>query len=113
MPEQREIVLIPVPFTNLETTKKRPVVVLSNTGHNNKSEDVIVAAITSNIDSKGDGICIGSDDLDWGSLPVKSFIRADKIYTLSKDIIIRKYGCLNLISFKSIIEKLNHILSVD
>lgn len=86
---------------------------MSNNEHNRKSDDVIVAAITSNLESKGEGILICSDDLDSGTLPVKSLVRSDKIYTLSKNIIIRKYGSLNLMSFYSVIEKLKIIISVE
>jgi hypothetical protein len=44
--EQGEILLIPVPFSNLSSVKKRPVLVLSNNAHNSSSRDIIVIAIT-------------------------------------------------------------------
>jgi len=34
-----EIVLIPVPFTDLSATKKRPVLVVSNDTHNAKTQN--------------------------------------------------------------------------
>ena len=43
--EQGEILLIPVPFSNLSTVKKRPVLVLSNNAHNSSNKDIIVIAI--------------------------------------------------------------------
>ena len=42
-----EIVLIPVPFSDLSSVKKRPVLVISNMAHNMKNNDIIVVAITS------------------------------------------------------------------
>jgi mRNA interferase MazF len=46
---QGEILLIPVPFSDLSSVKKRPVLVLSNSAHNSASRDIIVIAITSNL----------------------------------------------------------------
>jgi len=49
MYKRGEIVLIPVPFSDLSSVKKRPVLVISNTSHNFTSSDILVAAITSNL----------------------------------------------------------------
>jgi mRNA interferase MazF len=49
MYKQGDILLISVPFTDLTSSKKRPVLVLSNDEFNYKSEAIIVAAITSNV----------------------------------------------------------------
>ena len=48
MPDQGDIVLIPVPFSDLTTLKRRPVIILSNSAYNRASPDVIVVAMTSN-----------------------------------------------------------------
>jgi len=34
MPEQGEILLIPIPFSDLQSVKKRPVLVISNDNYN-------------------------------------------------------------------------------
>lgn len=46
-PKQRDIVLVPLPFTDLTSVKRRPVLVLSNDSHNRRGQDVVVSAITS------------------------------------------------------------------
>lgn len=48
MPNQGDIVLIPIPFTDLTAQKRRPVIVISNDGYNQSAPDVIVVAMTSN-----------------------------------------------------------------
>jgi mRNA interferase MazF len=46
---QRDIVLIPIPYTDLKSYKKRPVIIVSGDEYNNIFEDVIVVAVTSNL----------------------------------------------------------------
>lgn len=40
MPNQGDIVLVPIPFTDFSTHKQRPVVVISNDSYNRKTTDV-------------------------------------------------------------------------
>jgi len=91
--EQGEILLIPVPFSNLSSVKKRPVLVLSSSLHNLSSKDIIVIAITSNLAQKG--VEISNDSLLEGFLPKRSIIKVDKVYTLEADIAIKKIGKIN------------------
>jgi len=44
-----DIVLVPFPFTDLSSAKQRPALVVSSDALNAASEDVLVAAITSQI----------------------------------------------------------------
>jgi mRNA-degrading endonuclease toxin of MazEF toxin-antitoxin module len=47
MPSQGDILLVPVPFTDLSTHKQRPVVVVSNDSYNRQMTDVVEAAAKS------------------------------------------------------------------
>ena len=47
-PEQGDIVLIPIPFTDLTSSRRRPVIVISNTAYSQKTADIVVVAMTSN-----------------------------------------------------------------
>ena len=49
MPKQRDIVLIAVPYADLSTAKRRPVLILSSDAHLQQSPDMLVATITSNL----------------------------------------------------------------
>jgi mRNA interferase MazF len=90
MYKQGDIVLIPIPFTDLQSSKIRPVIVVSNNNYNNIMKDMLVSAITSNITSKEYSIPIDNDDLDTGKLIKPSMIRTDKLYSLSQDIVKKK-----------------------
>jgi len=109
VPKQGDIVLIPVPFTDLSSSKRRPVLVLSGEAHNRHSPDIIVAAITSNPATRA-GIPITQDDLASGYLPVKSFIRPANIYTLSKSIIVRPIGSVRATVLQKVLARLNALL---
>ena len=92
MPEQGEILLIPVPFSDLSSQKRRPVVVISNNAYNDSHPDVVVVALTSNPASVDYSFTIDSLDLEKGSLRRTSRIRVDKIYTLSQSIVSGRFG---------------------
>jgi len=94
MYKQGDIVLVPIPFTDLTSSKKRPVLILSNNNYNNTKEDIIVAAITSNLYDGNYSIMITNDDMVDGNLLRDSCVRADKLYTLSQSLIIKKFGKL-------------------
>lgn len=92
MPKQRDIILIPIPFTDLTSQKKRPAVIISNDSYNETHEDIVVVALTSNVEPRDFTIILTGNDLEEGTLKVTSMIRADKIYTLNKSIVLKTFG---------------------
>ena len=90
--KQRDIILIPIPFTDLASQKKRPAIVISSDKYNDTSEDIIVVALTSNVKKQDFTIVITSEDLEDGKLKTTSMIRVDKIYTLNKSIVLKQFG---------------------
>ena len=92
MPKQGDILLIPIPFTDLSSKKRRPVIVISNDQYNRKTSDVIVVAMTSNPQVTDYSLSINSSDLVEGALNRPGKIRVDKIYTLSQTIVVRTFG---------------------
>ena len=88
-----DIVLIPVPFSDLTALKKRPVLVISSDSYNIAYQDMIVVAITSNLAQSG--IPISTSDMLTGILPKPSIIRSDKIYTLDQRIVTKSVGCVS------------------
>ena len=102
MYNQREILIIPIPYTDLSSQKKRPVVVISNNQYNDVMEDIIVVAMTSNVEKRDYSILISNKDMEKGSLLYESMIRVDKIYTLKQSIVIKKFGSLKKEPFNQI-----------
>ena len=95
MCEPGDIVLIPVPFTDLSSQKRRPVIVISNEVYNQKMMDVVVVAMTSNPVEVDYSFTIASSDLVQGQLNRQGKVRVDKIYTLSQSIIVKKFVQVN------------------
>ncbi|MBI3334213.1 type II toxin-antitoxin system PemK/MazF family toxin [Candidatus Pacearchaeota archaeon] len=85
--EQGEIVVVPFPFSDLSSIKRRPVLILSRDKDNINSDDIITCGLTSNLKESKYSILIDNADLERGVIPVKSRIRVDKLFTLDKKII--------------------------
>lgn len=111
MPEQGDIVLIPIPFTDLSSQKRRPVIVISNDAYNSKTTDVIVVALTSNPESVDYSFAITASDLEKGALNRPSRVRADKIYTLSQSIVVKTFGRVNSATLDRIRQTLQDLVS--
>ena len=95
MSSRGEIVLVPVPFTDLSSAKRRPVIVISNDQYNSSLEDIVAVAMTSNPHPAKYSFVITSADLVAGTLKRPSRVRVDKIYTLSQRIIVKRFGSVN------------------
>ena len=109
--EQRSIVLVPFPFSDLSGNKKRPALVVSNADFNRKSEDVICCLITSNPNVK-DGIKIVNKDMESGTLEFDSFVKPYKLFTAEKSIIYKTLGKLGKKKSIQVVEKVKKIVDV-
>jgi mRNA interferase MazF len=96
--EKGEIVLAKFPFSSLESSKRRPCLVLS---HGDTPEDLIIAFITSsNIPSHFNfSIHLSPTEKDFiqTGLKAESFIRVDKIATIHESLISGSIGKISLL----------------
>ncbi|MBF0349309.1 MAG: type II toxin-antitoxin system PemK/MazF family toxin [Magnetococcales bacterium] len=74
-----DLVMVPFPFSDLKSAKKRPVLVLTMPDHRG---DFIGLAVTS-ISTVQCALEIDIDAITEGSLPKQSWLRLDKIFTLN------------------------------
>lgn len=98
--EPGNIVLIPFPFSDLSSVKKRPVLVLTMP---DRHSDFIAAGITS-VEQKTGAVPLDAAKLLRGRLPRKSWIRTDKIFTLSSDIVVKEFGAVREDVFRQIMQ---------
>ena len=94
-PRQGDIVLIPVPFTNLSSRKRRPVIVVSSSTYNSVGPDMIVVAMTSNPSPTLWSFRIESTDLEDGRLNRPGTVRVDRIYTLAQSLAVVRFNAVS------------------
>ena len=110
MYNQRKIVLVPFPYSDLSSTKKRPVLIASNNEYNQKYNDVVVAVISSVIRSSDKySIILSDSDLEYGILPEKSSIKVHKLFTVDKDRILKKFSLMKKDKFLEVYKKLDQL----
>jgi mRNA interferase MazF len=95
MPSQGDIVLVPVPFSDLSSTRRRPVIIISNNAYHSATADMVVVAMTSNLTPSPYSSVLSSADLDAGTLNRASRVRVDKLYTLAQLIAMKTFGRVN------------------
>jgi mRNA interferase MazF len=89
---QGDIIITNFPFTSLKGSKIRPALIISN-GEFNRGVDVILLGIfgTKSIYSQE----IKQKELALGHLNKTSYIRFSNLFTLEKDLILKKIGALS------------------
>jgi len=100
--KQKDVVLLPYPFTDLKGKKVRPALIVSNDLVNNKSKDCIMLPLTSVIKDESYSIVINQDDLSSGQLIKSSRIKIDKIFTVEKRLVVMKIGTLSHNTFEKV-----------
>ena len=99
---QKEIVLLSYPFSNLAGNKVRPALVVSNNWFNGKSGDCVMVPLTTVIKDEPYSVIINSSDMSSGKLLKQSRVRADKIFSVEKFLIKMKIGVLGKDSFENV-----------
>ena len=87
--KQRDIILIPFPFSNQRGAKIRPALIISN-NYFNHSEDIIVSGITSNINRDKYTVHFEEKDLEQKNIKENCCIKVENILKIEKSLIIKK-----------------------
>lgn len=99
---QKEVVLLPYPFSDLRQEKVRPALVVSNDFFNKKSDDCIMVPLTSVIKEEPYSVLINQKDMKNGKLLKPSRIRTDKIFAVEKSLAVMRIGTLTDEAFKKV-----------
>ncbi len=101
---QRDVILIPFPYSDLTGAKLRPALILSN-NKLTETEDFICCLITSK-ESK-EGILIARSAFAQGALPFQSWVKPHRLFTINKKIIQKKICTFSSLFHKKIISKID------
>ncbi len=101
------VVLVSFPFSNLKGKKIRPALVLAHVEFDN----LILCQITSKSYSSKTAISIEQSDFAKGMLPLKSFVRPDKLFTADKSILKGRSGELTLTKMGQILQKVRKLFT--
>lgn len=96
MYKQREIVLVPFPYSNLTSSKRRPVY------YNKNYPDILIAVITSNL--------YKDDYLELSMLPEQSIIKCHKLFTIEQSQVLKRFSIVNEKKFDEVIVFLNRLI---
>jgi mRNA interferase MazF len=89
--QRGDVIYVPVVFTDRRGLKRRPAVVVSSNQYNQQTPDLVIATITSNLNTgphPGDHVIA-----DWrrAGLPKPSLVQA-KLTTIAQALVRRKIG---------------------
>ena len=107
MYEQKDIVLVPFPYSNLTFFKQRPALIISNEKIN-KTQDRICCLITTK--ASKDALLMTENSFENQSLPFRSFVKPQRIFTIHESIIIKKLCTINDKFYNKVLKKINEYI---
>ncbi len=109
---QRDIALMPFPFSDLSAQKIRPVLILSNNAYNQQSADILVCGMTSNLRPLPYSIIVDLDDVEVpGTLRHPGKIKVDAIMSLEQSLLLRRIARLKAPLFEQVITEIERLFS--
>jgi len=101
-----DIVVLPFPFSDLSSFRKRPSLVVANL----QGDDIILCQITGEKREDIYSVVLKNNDFEKGSLKKESRIRPNRLFTGEKSTIFYKIGKLNQSKIKEVENKIIDIL---
>lgn len=103
-----DIVVVPFPFSDLTTAKRRPALVLQAL----EGDDIILCQITSKTVKDPYAIVLDDEHFLEGSLKQSSNIRPNRLFTADKNIVLYKVGKIKKHKVDEVIEKVIKIFKL-
>lgn len=104
-----EVVLVPFPFTDQSSIKKRPAVVVSSSDYNTNRRDIIIMAITSQVRSPpgfGEAAVV-----DWQAAGlIKPSLLKPVFTTIEQGLVVKTMGAFSVNDLHTLRNKLTQII---
>ena len=106
-----DVVLVPFPFTDLSSAKQRPALVVSTGAFNSTRDDVLVAAISTQVPATlaADEFMIPVGELAACGLPKPSIVRLSKLAALHRQLVVKRVGALPAPTVAQVLAKLRQL----
>jgi mRNA interferase MazF len=101
-----DIVVLPFPFSDLSSSKRRPALVLADL----QGDDIILCQITSRNTRDNSAISLENSDLTNGSLSTSSNIRPNRLFTADKRIIPYTLGHLSQSKYSEVVDTIIELI---
>jgi mRNA interferase MazF len=111
MLKQGDIVIVKFPFTDGSEFKKRPALIISN-NLVNVTGDFLLIQITSKKHKDELSLTINKNDCSV-DLPLKSYIRTHKIFTVNESLISSKLSSVTSAFLKNVVSRINHLIETE
>jgi mRNA interferase MazF len=103
-----DVVIVPFPFSDLSSTKRRPALVAAALG---TGDDGVLCQITSRTVADNFSIHIAESDFVTGGLRRKSNVRPNRLFTADTRIILYRAGQLSIRKMRAVTAKIIEIIS--
>ena len=103
-----DVVVVPFPFSDLSSTKRRPALVAAAVG---TGDDVVLCQITSRTVADNFSVHIAESDFATGGLRRKSNVRPNRLFTADSKIILYRTGQLSIRKMQAVTAKIIEIIS--
>ncbi|MBI4456699.1 MAG: type II toxin-antitoxin system PemK/MazF family toxin [Acidobacteria bacterium] len=108
---QDDSVLVSFPFTDFTSSKKRPALVVSPDAFNSLQDDLVLAAITSQVTDDPNVIPLEIGDFIDGQLPKTSLVKTTKLFTIHSSLIVKRVCGLRKKKIDEILEIIRRFFS--
>ncbi len=108
--ERFDIVVVPFPFTDSATTKRRPALVISNAGTFNSPTGSSVMAMITSAGNAPWPLDVAISDGNTAGLVAASLVRM-KLFTLDNRFVLRRLGQLGAADRKAVVAALKTLLA--
>src|SRR3989344_7294052 len=112
MYDQRDIVLLPFPYSDLTGAKQRPALIISNNTLN-KTKDRICCPITSKQPTDGRGVRLDKRNFERGDLPFQSWVKPYRLFTIHEGAIKKRLCVVTKDLQSKIVESINNYLKIE
>jgi mRNA interferase MazF len=106
-PVAGDVIVLPFPQTDLTLGKPRPALVLVDL----PGDDLILCQITSQARFDGFSIDLHATDFSQGRLPLASYIRPNRLFTVERSVVLRTAGRVRPDKLQAVLAAVRQILA--